>query len=114
MRAKRYTGKWRQLDLFAVENQPAPLPMAECTYHGNGAICDRCPERYSTDAHGFPHQRHERGPNHPKNAGPKAAHLLRALLRVCRSCDEAKTWSQWDRHRAECLACSGGEVKHEP
>lgn len=112
MKAKRYTGKWRQLELFAAPEQPTPLPKGQCQYHGAKAVCDRCPERYETDGHGFPHSKYERTAGHPKG-GAKHQHLLRVRLRVCPGCDEPKTWVEWDLHRGECLICTGGARREQ-
>jgi hypothetical protein len=81
--------------------------MRQCRWHKKDFICDRCPEVTKTDAHGFPHAQHERGPNHPPHGGQKAAHLLRKRLRICSGCESPKSWNEWDRARGQCLACSG-------
>lgn len=66
-----------------------------CAYHGADAICDRCPQRFTTDGHGFPHPAHTKGRPHVRR------------LQHCPSCGEAVTREQWDPFpRMQCLRCS--------
>lgn len=73
-----------------------------CPYHGTDAICDRCPQRFTTDGHGFPH------PSHAKRLG-----ALRRLIH-CPSCGEPVTRAEWNPFPAlQCLRCSTEDVASE-
>jgi hypothetical protein len=93
-----------ELDEAAPGPATAALP---CGYHGPDAACDRCPARYSTDCHGFPHP----------GAVPRGVRRLRH----CPRCSELVTPEQWDTRPSgrgpfpklspwQCLQCSAEDA----
>jgi hypothetical protein len=73
-----------------------PEAGSPCPYHGASAICDRCPDRFTTDGHGFPHPAHGCG---------------RQRLQHCPSCSEAVSREQWDAARRQCLRCAAEDAE---
>lgn len=66
-----------------------------CPHHGDDSVCDRCPERYATDALGFVHRQLLAG---------------RTALRQCHGCAVLKAainWSAVDWFR--CAECAPGK-----
>jgi hypothetical protein len=79
-----------------------PEALLPCPYHGADAVCDRCPQRFTTDGAGFP-------------SGVATRGLRR--MRHCPACGELVTLEQWDRRpcgerpfpkltRWQCTRCS--------
>lgn len=62
-----------------MERTDAPMP---CGFHGPDAACDRCPARYETDGHGFPH--------------PGVVPAGARRLRHCPRCKQLVSVEQWD------------------
>jgi hypothetical protein len=75
-------------------------PDLPCGDHGPDAICDRCPARYTTDGHGFPHPKWARG---------------RRRLQHCARCGEAVERDMWEPYPAMCCRrCAAEPTEREP
>ncbi len=67
-----------------------------CPRHDAAHVCEKCPERYDTDARGFVHPQLRKG---------------RVPLRVCNGCGlltPPEWWSKRDWFR--CAACAPGKA----
>lgn len=64
------------------EERPLPQAVLPCACHGPDAACDRCPARYETDGHGFPH--------------PGVVPRGSRRLRHCPRCRQLVSVEQWD------------------
>jgi len=77
-----------------------------CPLHDAAHVCERCPERYDTDARGFVHRLELRG---------------RVPLRKCTGCGEWKAPAQWSTggfaggvdNWSKCAACAKGNEQWE-
>jgi len=62
-----------------------------CRFHESDAVCNKCPERYSTDGLGFPH--------------PKAVPNGVRRLQVCTTCKTAVDREHWNNIDWKCTTC---------